>query len=314
MQLIWISGPTSKLTKVAITGQKLLTIFLSICLGFLILGAVLYFMGIRIAIDVKPELVRAMGGVISESEQLRVEAEYNQKLHNLAKNLSALTGQIDRLKKIKDQFSELATPVIFKIKPNDFNNQGGPSQTLPNISSGRHQFSVEAPNIVQASHDILKFVESLNDQWDEEYKLLKTLPTGEPLVGKKEVSSTYGMRIDPFHKGLAFHSGVDFNAAPGTPILAAGDGVVLKVDHNDSYGNYVEVLHLDDVVSKYAHASGFVVQEGQKVLRGQKIGVVGSTGRSTGPHLHFEVIRSKSFIDPLRVLVTAKEKAPDLKD
>jgi len=107
---------------------------------------------------------------------------------------------------------------------------------------------------------------------------------------------------------------VDFNASIGTPILAAGDGVVLKVDHNDSYGNYVEVLHRDDVVSKYAHASQLIVQEGQKVLRGQKIGVVGSTGRSTGPHLHFEVIRSKTFIDPMRVLVTAKEKAPELKD
>ena len=107
---------------------------------------------------------------------------------------------------------------------------------------------------------------------------------------------------------------MDFNASIGTPILAAGDGVVLKVDHNDSYGNYVEVLHRDDVVSKYAHASQFIVQEGQKVLRGQKIGVVGSTGRSTGPHLHFEVIRSKTFIDPMRVLVTAKEKAPELKD
>jgi murein DD-endopeptidase MepM/ murein hydrolase activator NlpD len=314
MQLIWVSGPTSKLTKVAISGQRLLTILASTCLGFLILGAALYFMGIRIAIDVKPDLVRAMGGVISESEQLRVEADYNQKLHNLAQNLSALSGQIDRLKKIKDQFSELATPVIFKIKPNDFTNQGGPSQTLPNISSERSRFSVDAPNIVQASHDILKLVESLNDQWYEEYKLLKTLPTGEPLLGKKEVSSTFGMRIDPFHKGLAFHSGVDFNASIGTPILASGDGVVLKVDHNDSYGNYVEVLHRDDVVSKYAHASQFIVQEGQKVLRGQKIGVVGSTGRSTGPHLHFEVIRSKTFIDPMRVLVTAKEKAPELKD
>jgi murein DD-endopeptidase MepM/ murein hydrolase activator NlpD len=308
MQLIWVSGPTGKLIKISISGRRLTTLALSICTTLLLLGACLYFMGIRVAVQVEPELIRVMGGVISESEQMRVEAEHKNQLEKLALNLSALSTQVERLKKIKEQFSELATPTIFKIKPNDFNNQGGPSQPLASLLATNSNFSKDASTVLRTSSDILFLVESLNNQWDDEYKLLKTLPTGEPLSGKKEISSTFGMRIDPFHRGLAFHSGVDFNAALGTPILAAGDGIVSKVDYNESYGNYIEILHRGELISKYAHATSFTVQEGQRVIRGEQIGFVGNTGRSTGPHLHFEVMRAKTFVDPMRVLLTAKKQ------
>ena len=305
MQLIWISGPTAKLTKVNITSRQISMAVLACAVCFVLFGALLYFLGIRIAIEVKPDWAHAMGGVVSEAEQRRVEAQYQQKLKTFEDRLVALTQQVDQIKQVKDRFSELATPVIFKVKAGDFSNQGGSVQPIQELLAEHESFAEDAQRDLKVSQDVNKLTQRILEQWTQEYKALRALPTGQPLAGKKELTSLYGMRIDPFRRSLAFHSGIDFNAHPGTPILAAGDGVVVKVDHNDSYGNFVEVEHAGHIVSKYAHASKVLVTVGEPVTRVQILAEVGSTGRSTGPHLHFEVIRNQGFVDPMRVLVTA---------
>ncbi len=306
MQLIWISGPTAKLTKVNITSRQMATAGLLAAAGFILLGALLYFLGIRVAIEVRPDWAHTMGGVISESEQRRIEDDYQRKLKTFEDRLVALTQQVEQIKQVKDRFSELATPVIFKVKSGDFSNQGGSAAPIQELLAEHESFSEDANRDLKVSQDINHLTAQILNDWNREYRQLRAMPTGQPLVGKKELTSLYGMRIDPFHRGMAFHSGIDFNAQPGTPILSAGDGVVLKVDHNDSYGNFVEVEHNGHIISKYAHASKVIVTPGQAVLRGQVLGEVGNTGRSTGPHLHFEVVRNQAFVDPMRVLVTAR--------
>ncbi|MDO5302224.1 MAG: peptidoglycan DD-metalloendopeptidase family protein [Tissierellia bacterium] len=123
-----------------------------------------------------------------------------------------------------------------------------------------------------------------------------------PVPGHSRVSSPYGYRIHPILKVRKFHSGIDIPAPSGTPIAAADDGVVIASSNMRGYGNCVMVDHGDGKVTVYAHASSRAVQTGQKVVAGQTIAYVGSTGMSTGPHLHFEVRVGGSTTNPLNYL------------
>ena len=122
-------------------------------------------------------------------------------------------------------------------------------------------------------------------------EMLKCIPAIQPVSNKdlKKTASGYGVRIYPIYKTTKFHAGMDFSASPGTPVYATGDGVVVKAGWETGYGNTIEVNHGFGYLTRYAHLSAYKVRPGQKVVRGEVIGAVGSTGKSTGPHLHYEV-------------------------
>ena len=119
---------------------------------------------------------------------------------------------------------------------------------------------------------------------------------------KGHITSKFGMRIDPFTKEMRFHSGIDIGAPVGTPIHAAKGGKVIYAGKERGYGNIVIIKHLDNVITKYAHASKLLVKKGDFVKQGDVIALVGSTGRSTGPHLHFEVRLHNKAVNPLKYL------------
>lgn len=119
---------------------------------------------------------------------------------------------------------------------------------------------------------------------------------GAPMASYVYISSYYGMRNG------SMHTGVDFAAAAGTSIYAWKDGKVKSAGWSGGYGNFIIVEHSDGTVSRYAHCSGFAVSAGQSVVKGQTIGYVGSTGNSTGPHLHFEIKVNGNFVNPLNYL------------
>jgi murein DD-endopeptidase MepM/ murein hydrolase activator NlpD len=121
---------------------------------------------------------------------------------------------------------------------------------------------------------------------------------GALLAGPSTVTSTFGQRVDPLTHQPTEHEGVDLGAAEGTPILAAMDGVVLQAGPRGGYGNAVELGHADGTTTLYAHAATVGVQVGQKVRAGDPLAAVGSTGRSTGPHLHFELRSAGKQVDP----------------
>lgn len=135
---------------------------------------------------------------------------------------------------------------------------------------------------------------------------LELAPVHMPIVGNFRQSSGYGNRKDPFTGGRAFHSGLDFAAPTGTTVLSAGKGVVIFAGQRSGYGKVVEVEHGNGLVTRYAHLSAFLSQKGQRVQTGTPIAKVGSTGRSTGPHLHFEVHRADKSVDPKPFLDTGK--------
>lgn len=126
-------------------------------------------------------------------------------------------------------------------------------------------------------------------------------PARLPVDGIR-MTSAFGNRVDPFTKRRAFHSGVDFPAPRGTPIYASGGGRVIFSGYRRQYGNTVEIDHGAGVATRYAHASKLLVKVGQVVMPGEKIALIGSSGRSTGPHLHFEILKDGHFVNPTAYL------------
>jgi len=145
--------------------------------------------------------------------------------------------------------------------------------------------------------------------FDEVYKLAKrkedmlaAIPGIQPVSNKdlRRIASGFGYRIHPIYKTLRMHAGIDFSAPTGTPIYATGDGVVERQKGRMSgYGKVVKINHGYGYETLYAHCSKIIVRPGQKVKRGEIIGYVGNTGRSTGPHLHYEVIKNGKKINPI---------------
>ncbi|WP_245958429.1 M23 family metallopeptidase [Pelagibacterium sediminicola] len=138
---------------------------------------------------------------------------------------------------------------------------------------------------------------------------LMITPVQRPVAGNLSMSSNFGNRMDPFLKRTAFHSGIDFRTPTGTPILAAAKGTVTYAGTNGGYGKMVDIDHGNGLVSRYAHMSAINVHEGQSIRGGERIGLAGSTGRSTGPHLHFEVRRGGSAVDPSRFITAGRTLA-----
>jgi len=130
---------------------------------------------------------------------------------------------------------------------------------------------------------------------------LMRLPTRLPIPGA-ELTSSFGNRIDPFAHSHAFHAGLDFAARAGTPIASAAGGVVAFAGFKRDFGWVVEIDHGNGLATRYAHASQLLVRTGEVVVPGDRIAMVGSSGRSTGAHLHFEVLRSGDHVDPRRYL------------
>ncbi|MEO8722593.1 MAG: M23 family metallopeptidase [Sphingobium sp.] len=133
------------------------------------------------------------------------------------------------------------------------------------------------------------------------------IPTGRP-VAKLELTSNFGVRVDPFNGQARMHKGIDIPGPTGTPIYATADGVVTHAQRMNGYGNLVEIAHGNDMETRYGHLSRLLVSANQHVHRGQLIGLMGSTGRSTGSHLHYEIRFAGEAINPLPY-VTGSERA-----
>lgn len=139
-------------------------------------------------------------------------------------------------------------------------------------------------------------------RWSELMALAQRLPLALPMGGEAEVSSTFGRRTDPFTKQPAFHAGTDFIGPNKAPVMATAPGVVVFAGRKGPYGRAVEIDHGLGVKTRYAHLSSISVQAGETVAYGRPLGTMGSTGRSTGQHLHYEVLLDDEQIDPAKFI------------
>lgn len=156
-----------------------------------------------------------------------------------------------------------------------------------------------------AEHDALLY------KADTYLKTIQQIPLGLPVYGR--ITSRFGSRKDPLNGKSSFHEGIDFRGKRGDKIYATADGIVKKAFKNGSYGNYVVIDHLNGYTTSFAHMQKYVVKKGDRVKRGQLIGQVGNTGRSTGPHLHYELLYKGKPVNPQKYIQTAKlteSKAP----
>lgn len=133
---------------------------------------------------------------------------------------------------------------------------------------------------------------------------INVVPLGRPVPG--QVSSRFGHRADPVNGKNGFHSGIDLRGRTGDKIIATADGIVTKAFRNGGYGKYVEINHGNGYVTKFAHMHKILVKRGDKITRGQKIGTVGNTGRSTGSHLHYEICLHNKSVNPAKFMYTNK--------
>ena len=146
-----------------------------------------------------------------------------------------------------------------------------------------------------------KSFDEVVDLFKDQDEMLMSIPAIQPVANKdlKRTASGYGMRIDPIYKTAKFHAGMDFSANTGTPVYATGNGRIKKAGWQSGYGKVIIVDHGYGYETWYAHLNKYNVRVGQKVVRGEVIGEVGNTGKSTGPHLHYEVHLKGKVMNPV---------------
>ncbi len=146
--------------------------------------------------------------------------------------------------------------------------------------------------------------EDLIFKFDHSLDIIKSVPLGPPVLGS--ITSLYGRRIDPINDEVAFHSGIDISEKSGTEILTTAAGKIIDKGYTEGHGNYVVVGHGKGFKTRYFHMQKSLVEKGAKVKRGQVIGLVGNSGRSTGPHLHYEILYNQKSVNPLKFVRIAR--------
>ena len=215
---------------------------------------------------------------------------------------------LQNLEVLKNHFMALATPMSLKDKiPQLQESKGGP-YVLPETQSPLIGKFFQQPLRVELAYatEQLKVVKnSLQSQrlnWTQHLEWLETLPVGLPIQSDFRLSSGFGNRIDPFTGQLAMHEGIDFSAYLGTAVVAAAPGLVMRSEWDPNFGNVIEIKHAENFMTRYAHLNKRLVPHNSHVQGGSRIGEVGSTGRSTGPHLHYEIFHNGKLINPAKVL------------
>jgi len=235
-----------------------------------------------------------IGGLICFIVILQLDAQLNEEEFNYQVAEISHTEQL--------QLRDLNTQLALK------------RSNLPHLLTSDLSVTTEAPfksvSLHQADKSDFKFLSNTRLQTlrgdDLDGSGAQHWPMIPPLINSNSVaypiSSPFGYRLDPIHHLPTMHQGVDFLAPIGTPIVATADGVIVKAGHTDNYGLMLEIQHANGFTSKYAHTSLIQVKLGDQVTQGQLIAYVGNSGRSSGAHLHYEVIISNKPIDPIQLL------------
>ena len=239
------------------------------------------------------------------SSQVHLDA-YAKELGELQARMMRLDAQSQRLakfagEKLRPDASQPELKPDMQPRDNSLSiNRGGPLVNAHPMSENDLRAAIAALTEVVDEHD--DSLASIEAKILQQSVLKGMLPNSSP-VGVGFNSSSYGWRIDPFTGYKAFHEGLDFPANVGTPIRAAADGIVSEAEHTPDYGNIVKIEHGSGLETRYAHASKLLVTVGERVTKGQVVAEVGSTGRSTGPHLHYEIRLNGDALDPRKYLV-----------
>ncbi|MFN5349701.1 MAG: M23 family metallopeptidase [Polaromonas sp.] len=246
--------------------------------------------------------------VVGALVKLVVKDEFEQRDRFMRENLDVMAKRLGEMQAKMVQLEALGERVagLAGVSPKEIKSSVGSGGALVgsrSLTMDELQATLaDLDKITDQRVDLMTLMESR--LFDLKIKKLM-VPTQQPVVGGA-LGSSFGWRIDPMNGQSALHTGLDFPAAPGTPIVAAAGGVVVTQEYHPAYGNMLEIDHGNDLVTRYAHASKVLAKKGDLIKRGQKIAEVGSTGRSTGSHLHFEVLVQGVFQDPQKFLLAGQ--------
>lgn len=235
----------------------------------------------------------------SHDQLLREDLLTASELDTLSLRLSQMQAELLRLNALGERLVEKAN-----LSPEEFDfqhtpPQGGP-EPLATLPTSSEEFAMEMARLGREIEDRARKLRLLDQVVMERELSEDSLRPGLP-VRSGYISSYFGMRKDPLHGRQSFHSGVDYAGKVGTDILAVADGLVIQSETVNGYGRLVEIRHANGLVTRYGHCKKLLVEAGDLVTKGQVIATLGSSGRSTGPHLHFEVLKEGVAINPLRL-------------
>ena len=309
MQVILISSRLAKARSLTVSLRHVLA---SAVLGlFVVIGlaGALYWLSLRFAAELKIPLVHQLVLAVQKNETERSREFMQQNLNAMAVKIGEMQAQLMRLDALGERLSSLAG-----IRPQEFRFSEAPglggaqSTTMPPQNLTLTQFNEKVALLSRHMESRTDMLGLLEAQLFEQAVKKKAMPTMMPVTAPFNASG-FGYRIDPFTGQQAMHEGVDFITDVGTLVVAAAGGVVQFAGFHPQYGNMIDIDHGNELVTRYAHLSKVAVKEGDMLQRGRRIAESGNTGRSTGPHLHFEVRFRGAPQNPSRFLLATSSQA-----
>jgi len=301
MDIILVSNRFDQARSFTLSKPQILFLGLLFLLLVVSMSVLLNYFSLRYAVTHKSPYLQSLLAAVQEEQTKRTQSYLRESLNTMAARVGEMQAKLLRLDTLGERLSKLAG-----LDPKEFMFQqvpavGGPS---PNLKAKPLSFAELTEQLDELAGDLDDRADklgALESRLFLDYAKQQFVPTSLP-VETNWFSSNFGWRIDPFTGFSTFHEGIDFMSPTGRPIRAAGAGVVVYSGNHPQYGKMVEVDHGNGVVTRYAHASSLEVKVGDVVVIGQKIAEVGSTGRSTGPHLHFEVRVRGAAVNPNKYL------------
>ncbi len=301
MNIILVSERLAKARTLTVGLPQVILLGLALTVAVAVTAAAMNYLLLRVASDFHVPYLQTMLLSAQKEQHEKAQSYLRENLNAMAVKLGQMQAQLVRLDTLGERLTKLAGFKPQDLVFNDLPGRGGAVSSLPSQDLSLGDFTRQLDLLTRQLDDRGDKLGILESLFTLDSAKKKLVPTMLPVEGGW-YSSNYGWRIDPFTGQRAFHEGIDFIAAHGTPIFAAAGGVVVYSDFHPQYGNMVEIDHGNDLVSRYAHASKRLVRLGEVVLRGAKIAEVGRTGRSTGPHLHFEVRQRGAPANPVQFL------------
>ncbi len=304
MNIILVSDSLAKSRTVALSQAQVLLVALGILLAGFFLAMATYMVTMKFAVDVRNPYLRALLTALHQDDLKRSEVEMRENLSSLAVKVGELQARILRLDAFGQRLAKAAG-----VKGEEFRFDETPGQGGPAPMGGRDltmgEFQQMLLDISRTLDDRTDKLGVLDNLLMDDRLARKSIPTTMPITSGY-YSSNYGYRVDPITGRSTFHTGVDLIAPPGTTVLAAAGGVVSQAGYMAEYGIVVDVDHDNGLTTRYAHLQKSLVKVGDVVLKGQNVALVGMTGRTTGPHLHFEVREKGIPLNPNKFLSLGK--------
>jgi hypothetical protein len=305
LNIILVSDSLAKSRSVTLSQTQVLLIAFGILVSGFVLAMATYVVTMKFAVDIRNPYLRTMLTALHEDDQKRSEAEMKDNLGALAVKVGELQARILRLDAFGERLARAANIKREEFRFDEKPGQGGPAPVMGGRSLTVQEFNQMLAEISRVVEDRSDKMGVLDSFLMDDRLARKTIPTTMP-VEMGYYSSNYGYRLDPITGRSTFHTGVDLIAPHGTQVVAAAGGVIATVAFVAEYGNIVDVDHDNGLTTRYAHLSKSLVRVGDVVMKGQKIALVGATGRVTGPHLHFEVRENGIPLNPNKFLSLGK--------